>query len=65
MHNRIPQLQKNRKAKARRISVLCALAVLVALGVFWKLHRTGMAMVNAPACGLEEHTHTETVMNRN
>ncbi|MCD8085076.1 MAG: hypothetical protein LUF28_01885, partial [Clostridiales bacterium] len=46
--------------KARRMtSLLLALALLVACGVFWQLHYTGIALTNETYCGLEEHTHTE------
>ncbi len=43
----------------RMAAMLAALALLVAAGVAWQLHATGIAMTNETFCGLEEHTHTE------
>ncbi|MCD7981086.1 MAG: hypothetical protein LUF32_02030 [Clostridiales bacterium] len=46
--------------KTRRVaSLLLVLALLVAVGVFWQLHSTGIALTNETYCGLEEHTHSE------
>ncbi len=39
--------------------MLLALALLVATGVTWQLHSTGIALTNETYCGQEEHTHTE------
>ncbi|MCD8018104.1 MAG: VWA domain-containing protein [Clostridiales bacterium] len=51
---------KEEKRKSRRaVALLLALALLVATGVTWQLHSTGIALTNETYCGLEEHTHTE------
>ncbi|MCD8007711.1 MAG: CHAP domain-containing protein [Clostridiales bacterium] len=51
-------LTERRKSR-RAVALLLALALVVASGVSWRLHSTGIAMTNETYCGLEEHTHTE------
>ncbi|MCD7816830.1 MAG: hypothetical protein LUH12_09165, partial [Bacteroides sp.] len=48
-----------RRTRTRAASVLGMLALVVAVGVFWQLHSTGIAMTNEVYCGLEEHEHTD------
>ncbi|MCD8118468.1 MAG: hypothetical protein LUE29_03070 [Lachnospiraceae bacterium] len=43
----------------RRASVLMLLALIVAAGVYWQLHSTGIALTNETFCGLTEHRHSE------
>lgn len=51
---------REEKRKSRRaVALLLALELIVATGVIWQLHSTGIAMTNETYCGLEEHTHTE------
>ncbi|MCD8017516.1 MAG: fibro-slime domain-containing protein [Oscillospiraceae bacterium] len=47
--------QKTRRAAA----LLLTLALIVAAGVFWQLHFTGIALTNETYCGLTEHEHSE------
>ncbi len=48
-----------RKERYRLLAVVAVLALLVAGGVFWRLHYTGVALTNEVNCGKEEHEHTE------
>ncbi|MCD7758095.1 MAG: leucine-rich repeat protein, partial [Clostridiales bacterium] len=50
--------EEHRKAR-RAVALLLALAMVVATGVSWQLHATGIALTNETYCGLEEHTHNE------
>ncbi len=56
----IERFRKERRTQRHLAMVLAALAVVVAGGVFWQLHYTGVAMANETYCGLEEHTHDES-----
>ena len=55
----IRRFRKAHRKTRRRASVLFVLAVFVAVGVFWQLRATGIAMINETDCGLTEHTHTD------
>ncbi len=57
MENYIQSYLHRRQATLRLVGALSVLALLVATGVFWQLHHTGIAMTNQVDCGLEEHTH--------
>lgn len=66
MQNKINQyidvamaLRQQRRKTARN---LCALALLVALGIFWQMRITGIAMSGEACCGKPEHTHTEACL---
>ncbi|MCD8341162.1 MAG: hypothetical protein LUC87_03285, partial [Clostridiales bacterium] len=50
--------EEHRKSR-RAVALLLALAMVVATGVTWQLHSTGVALTNETYCGLEEHTHSE------
>ena len=51
---------KNEKRRLRRAAaILAVLSLLVATGVSWKLHMTGITIANGATCGREEHQHTE------
>ncbi len=56
----IDRFRHERRTQRRAAAVLLALAVVVAGGVFWQLHYTGVAMANETYCGYEEHTHDES-----
>ncbi len=45
--------------RRRVVGVIVVLAVVVAGGVYWQLHSSGVAKVNEVYCGMEEHTHSE------
>ncbi|MCD8116464.1 MAG: CHAP domain-containing protein [Oscillospiraceae bacterium] len=55
----VRRFRTERRRSRRAIAMLLALALLVATGVTWQLHSTGIALTNETYCGQEEHTHTE------
>ncbi len=55
----IDRIARARKTRIRRLAVLVALAVVVAIGVSWQLHDIGIAAANETFCGLDEHAHDD------
>lgn len=53
-------LKKNRSKRNRAAAVLVVLSVLVAAGVSWQLHLTGITMSGDAHCGCEKHKHDES-----
>ncbi len=53
----VERFKANHRKSRRMASLLLTLALVVAVGVFWQLHSTGIALTNETYCGLEEHTH--------
>ncbi len=53
------RITHERRTRTCIIAVLVALALVVAAGVSWQLHYTGIAAANETFCGIEEHTHTD------
>ncbi|MCD7839293.1 MAG: CHAP domain-containing protein [Erysipelotrichaceae bacterium] len=61
-------VDKFRYEKSKQFKLTCLLMVLalfVTLGVFWKLHYTGIALTNETYCGYEEHTHSDDCYDEN
>lgn len=55
----VQKFKKERRERWKAAGVLLVLALLVAVGVSWQLHSTGIAKTNETYCGLEEHQHSE------
>ncbi|MEE1514421.1 MAG: SpaA isopeptide-forming pilin-related protein [Christensenellaceae bacterium] len=55
----VGQAKRNRSRKKRAAAVLMAMSLVVATGVTWSLHSTGVSKSTVTYCGIAEHTHTE------
>ena len=56
---------KREKALWRRIlCIVCVLSLLVAGGVFWQLHTVGVTKTDEADCGLAEHVHDESCVEK-
>ena len=55
----VGQAKRNRSRKKRAAAVLMAMSLVVATGVTWSLHSTGVSKSTDTYCGIAEHTHTE------
>ena len=55
----VGQAKRNRSRKKRASAVLMAMSLVVATGVTWSLHSTGVSKSTDTYCGIAEHTHTE------
>lgn len=53
------KLNKDKKSRQRAVTVLCLVLVCVALLVFWRMGKIGVAMTDRTICGITEHTHDE------
>ncbi len=53
------RIAHERKTRMRFLGILIAVALVVAAGVSWQLHYTGVAAANETYCGIEEHQHTD------
>lgn len=60
----IEKFKKARLKRRRSVSVLCALSLIVATGVFWQLHLVGISMTDEASCGKIEHEHTKECYER-
>lgn len=49
----------DKRARRRRVSIICLLAVVIAAAVPWQLRITGVALAGEANCGITAHTHTE------
>ncbi len=55
----VSRIAHERKTRMRFLAILAAVAIVVAAGVSWQLHYTGIAAVNETFCGMEEHSHSD------
>lgn len=55
----INRYEKKHKNFRRYAAVVAVMAVIVFIGVNWRLHYKGISMTSDYQCGLEEHTHTD------
>ncbi len=53
------RIAHERKTRMRFLGILIAVALVVAAGVSWQLHYTGVAAANETYCGIEEHQHID------
>lgn len=54
----LEKFKENSKKHKKMISVFFMLALIVAVGVTWRLKLIGVSMTNEVYCGKEEHIHT-------
>lgn len=54
----LKKFNENSKRHKKAVSVFVMLALIVAVGVTWRLKLIGVSMTNEVYCGKEEHVHT-------
>ncbi len=60
----VERFKREKQTRRRLAGIVSVLALVVALGVFWQLHDTGVAMANETFCGEEEHRHDENCFEK-